>query len=72
MSSDKELLGIDIKTCRNCIEFQMCPEMNWKNFHINHVKPNFLFVVSKDEELGEAFISKKNLTVFEIRKISKR
>ena len=53
-SSTKKILGIDIETYKNWIEYQMTPEMNWSNIEIDHVKVNSLFDVSKDEELGEA------------------
>ena len=29
--------------------------MNWSNIEIDHVKPNCMFDISKDEELKEAF-----------------
>ena len=54
-SSTRDILGIDIDLFRKWIEFQMTPEMNWSNIEINHVKAFCMFVVSKDEELGEAF-----------------
>ena len=54
-SSTNEILGIDIDTYRKRIEWQMTPAMNWTNIEIDHVKPNCLIDVSKDEELKEAF-----------------
>ena len=33
----------------------MTPEMNWTKIEIDHVKPNCMFDVSKDEELRNAF-----------------
>ena len=54
-SSTKDILGVDIDTYRNWIEWQMTPEMKWSNIEIDHVKPICLFDISKDEELKEAF-----------------
>ena len=51
----KEILGIDIETYKNWIEFQMTPEMNFNNIHIDHVRPIASFDVSNDEELLQAF-----------------
>ena len=53
-TSTKDILGIDINLCRNWIEWQMTPDMNWTNIDLNHLKPNCMVYVSKDEELGEA------------------
>ena len=50
-----DTLGNDIETFRRMIEWQMTPEMKWSNKEINHVKPNCMFDVTKDEEIGEAF-----------------
>ena len=49
-SSTKEILGIDVETYRNWVEYQMTPEMNWLNIEIDHVKPSSMFDVSKDKE----------------------
>ena len=54
-SSTKEIFGRDVETYRKWIEWQFTPEMNLKNIEIDHVKLIFLFDVSKDEELKEAF-----------------
>ena len=54
-SSTIDFLGIDIDTYRKWIEYQMTPEMNWKNIEIDHIKAICLFDVSKDEELRQAF-----------------
>ena len=54
-SSTKEILGIDIDSCRKWIEFQFTPEMNWLNKECDLVEPICMFDVSKDEELKEAF-----------------
>ena len=51
----REILGINIETYKKLIEYQMSSEMNWKNIHIDHVKPISLFDVSKEEDLLEAF-----------------
>ena len=53
-SSSRDILGIDIDSYKNWLEFQFTPEMNWSNIEIDHVKPICLFDVSKDEELREA------------------
>ena len=54
-SSTKDILGIDIETYRKWIKSQFTPEMTWNNIEIVHVKPIFMFDVSKDEELKKAF-----------------
>ena len=54
-SSTRDILGIDIKTYKKWIEFQMTPEMNWGNIEIDHNKAICLLDLSKDEELREAF-----------------
>ena len=54
-SSTGDILGMDINLYKKWIEFQMTPEMNWENTEIDHVKPIFMFDVTKDEELKEAF-----------------
>ena len=35
--------------------FQISPEIKWSIVEIDHVKPNYLFDVSKDEEMKKAF-----------------
>ena len=57
-SSTKEILGVDILTYRNRIQWQLTPEMNWTNIEIDHVRPICIFDVSKEEELRDAFIRK--------------
>ena len=37
--------------------------MNWSNIEIDHVKPNCMFDVTKDEELREAFSWKNTQTL---------
>ena len=59
-SSTKDLLGIDIELCRMWIEYQMSPELNWNDIHIDLVKPILSYDVSKDEELREAFNCKSS------------
>ena len=54
-SSTLDFLGIDTETYRKWIKYQMTPEINWSNLEIDHVKPIYLFNVSKDEEFKEAF-----------------
>ena len=51
----KEILGIDIPTYKKWLLFQMTPEMNWNNIHVDHVKPISSFKISNDNELLEAF-----------------
>ena len=46
---------MDFDTYKKWLEFQFTPEMNWQIIEIDHVKPIFVFDVSKDEELKEAF-----------------
>ena len=46
---------MDNNIYRQWIEHQLTSEMNWTNIEIDHVKTFCLFVVSKDEELKEAF-----------------
>ena len=58
-SSSRDIFKIDIETYRKWIEYQMTPERNWSNIEIDHVKAICLLDVSKDEELKEAFSSKK-------------
>ena len=53
--STKEILGIDIKTYKKWIEWQMTPDMTWDNIEIDHVKAICLFDISNDEQLKEAF-----------------
>ena len=54
-SSSRDLLDIDIDTYKKWLEFQFTPEMNWSNIEIDHVKPIYMFDVTKDIELREAF-----------------
>ena len=54
-SSTKEILGIDIDTYRKWIEFQITLDMTWDNIEIDHVKVFFMFDMSNDEQLKEAF-----------------
>ena len=54
-SSTIDILGIDFETYRRRIEWLMTTKMNWKKIEIDHVKPNCMFDVPKDEELTEAF-----------------
>ena len=53
--STKGSLTIDDNTHRKWIEYQMTSEMNCTKIEIDHVKPIFMFDVSKDEELRECF-----------------
>ena len=54
-TTSKELLGIDIETYKKWIEYQMTPEMNWSNIHIDHVRSISSFDVSNEDELFKAF-----------------
>ena len=54
-TSTKGILGIDNKTDRKWIEYQMTPGMNCCNMEIDHEKPIFLFDVPEDDELRETF-----------------
>ena len=54
-SSTKEILGIDIDLYRKWIECQKTHEMNWSNIEIDHVKPIYMFDISKEDELRDAF-----------------
>ena len=53
--TSKEILGIDIETFKKWIEYQMTPEMNWSNIHIDHVRSISSFDVSNEDELFKAF-----------------
>ena len=64
-SSTKEFLGIDIDTYRKWIEYQMTLEMNWSNIEIDHVKPIYLFDISNNHELKEAFCWKNTQPLLE-------
>ena len=66
-SFTKERLGVEIDTYRKWIEFQMTPDMTWDNIEIDNVKAICMFDVSKEEELKEAFIWKKNTTLTQTR-----
>ena len=54
-SSTRGNLGIDINPYKNWIEYQFIPVMIWLNSNIDHVMPIFMFDVSNDEELKQAF-----------------
>ena len=49
---------MDFDTYRKWIEYQMSPEMNLLNIEIDHVKPVWIYEVSRDEELRETFCLK--------------
>ena len=55
----KELIRNDMDFCRRLIEYQMAPEMNWSNIHVDQIQTIFSFDVSKDEELQHALNWKK-------------
>ena len=50
-----DTLGIDFKTSRKWIEFQMTPDMNWKNIDIDRVRPISSFPITDGEQLKEPF-----------------
>ena len=50
-SSTEDLLGIDIDTFREWVEYQFTLEMNWFKMEIHNVKPSCMLDVSKTEEL---------------------
>ena len=52
-SSTLDMLGVDIDTLRNWIEYQFTTEMNRSNIETDHVKPYCSLDISKDEELRE-------------------
>ena len=54
-SSTINILGVDIETYKKWIKLQMTPDMNWTKIEIDHVKLTFLYDLSKEEELREAF-----------------
>ena len=54
-SSTLDILGNDIETYKKWIEWQMTPEMIWRNIELDHVKPICMFDISYDEQLKEAF-----------------
>ena len=51
----REILGIDLDLYKKWIRFQMSPEMDFSNIHIDHVKPISSFDISNEDELLEAF-----------------
>ena len=53
--STKEILGFDVETYKKWIEYQLTPEMNWQNIHVDHVRAISSFDVSKEDELFKAF-----------------
>ena len=54
-SSSVNILGIDKGLYRKLLEFLFTPEMNWENIEIDHVKPIYMFDVTRDEQLKGAF-----------------
>ena len=53
--STKDLLGIDIEFSGKRILYEMSPETNWNNSHIDHVNRSSSFDVTKDKSLRETF-----------------
>ena len=49
------ILGISLDLYKKWIRFQMTPEMDFSNIHIDHVKPISSFDISNEDELLEAF-----------------
>ena len=56
--STKQILGMDIDLYKKWIENQKNPETNWTKIEIQHVKPDCVFDISKDEQLKEALFLK--------------
>ena len=54
-SSTEDILGIDIDTYRKWIEYQLTPEMNWKDIDIDHARHTPSIDISNDRELKESF-----------------
>ena len=54
-SSTLDISGVDFATYRRWIEFQMTPDMKWKNIDIDHVRHVSSFEVSEDEQVKETF-----------------
>ena len=54
-SSTMDTLGIDFNTHRKWIEFQMTPDMKWKNIDIDRVRHISSFHITDDEQLKEPF-----------------
>ena len=50
-STTKDILGKDIETCRNWVEFWKSPDLNSNNSHLDQREPIFSFDVSKIDEL---------------------
>ena len=61
--STKKFLGIDVNTYRKWMEFQMTPDMKWKNFDIVHVRCFSTFDISDDDQLKEGFNWKSTQTL---------
>ena len=49
------ILGISLDLYKKWIRFQMTPEMDFSNIHIDHVKPISSFDISNEDELLECF-----------------
>ena len=54
-ASTLDILGIEIESFRKRIEYQMTPEINWRNIEMDHVKPISSFYKSNIEELQKVF-----------------
>jgi len=59
-SSVPEIIGCSIQEVRIYLESKFLPGMSWDNWskngwHIYHIKPCYLFNLTKDEEIKECF-----------------
>ena len=57
-SLSRDILGIVINTDGKWIEYQFTPEMNWSNGENDYGKPNYMFKISNDRKLKQAFCLK--------------
>ena len=53
-SSMVDISGTDIYSYKRWNECQLTPKLKWSSIETDHVRPNGLIDVSKDEKLGEA------------------
>ena len=62
-SSTKDILGADINTHKNLVEYQMTPEMSWSNKKIDCVEPICFFMYPMRTNTEKLLIAKP-LTLF--------
>ena len=53
-SKTEELLGISFQEFKEYIEFSMTPEISWKTYDLDHVRPLSSFDLTNLEQLKEA------------------